>query len=321
MRKKTLLIFLYFQFVFCLSAVPNWFLNLEEEYPSKDYIRAVGEGISEDAAKKMAIAEISLFFSGVIEAKTYAHNSLVQEDSEYKSNYLIDQNITVLTSSEIFAVQYESWHNRKEKKYYVCVYINKNTAFDVISQELSSFEQGLYYKAQLVKEENEDFRKMLILNNALSDENKIKELYKYLLVVDSQKAKRFEDFISLYNDSKNSLYELTLKNPVSVCSTGDYSEYIKYMISKILKEKGFIISENADYKIITTSSFNITEQHDFFKCQPSISILLEGKKGMISSSDLYAEDFLSDNKQTLVLKAQFLIEELLKENLIQNLQK
>ena len=321
-KKYISIILLLLHSALCFSTVPNWFVNLEKEFPTEKYIRAIGEGSSELSAKQAALAELSAHFSTSVEAKTYAHSSKTEKNFEYSSNSSIDQNITVLSNSELFVVHYtQSYYDKKEKKYSVCAYINKAEAFNIISQKLSFYEQYFSQKTKVVKTETDDFRKVMILNDAISNEKEINTLYEYSLFMNSQKTRKFDDFRSQIIKTKNTLYELKQKNPVSVFSNGDYAEQIKSIISEILTENGFVFSKNAAYKISADSSFIITEQiaeqNEIFSCKPSVSVLIEGKSGTISSCVLSSEKISSYNKRSLTRMALAKIENLLHEGFVQ----
>ena len=45
-------------------------LNLEKQFPSEKYVRAIGEGATESTAKKSALAELSAYFSQTIIAES-----------------------------------------------------------------------------------------------------------------------------------------------------------------------------------------------------------------------------------------------------------
>ena len=308
--------------VFCFPSVPKWIINLEKEFPSEKYIRAVGEGSSEILAKKSAVAELSSSFSQKITAETYAHSYKSQKDSVYNSNFSIEQAITVSTSSDLFIVRYtDVYYDKKEKKYSVCAYINKLEAFDIISQKIFFYERSFTQKVELLQKENEDFIKIIILNDALHDEDKINTLYDFLVFLDYQKAKKFDDFMALRNEAKNFLFELKRKNPVSIVSTGDYSQQIKSIVFENLTKNGFIISTNADYKIISTCFFDIIEYNNIFSCTSTISVVIESKGKMISNCFLSSEKKSSPNKQTVIKMALAETEKLLNEKRIYGLLK
>ena len=318
------LILLLVHSALCFSAVPKWLVNLEKEFPTEKYIRATGEGNSEISAKQAALAELSTYFSASVEYETYAHNYKSQNNSEYSSNSSITQDIMVTGSSDLFAIHYtQCYYDKKGKKYSVCAYINKEETFNILSKKLSSYEQDFYQKAKLTKTANDDFRKIKILNDAVSNEAEIKKIYEYSQLIDYKKSQKFDDFLLQLNEAKNTLFKLKQSNPVSVFTDGDYSEQIKSIISKVLTENGFVISKNADYKIRVNSSFyiseRITEQDEIFSCKPSIYVVIESKTTTISSCVLSTEEISSYDSQTLMRMTFSRIEELLNEKLILSL--
>ncbi len=309
-------------FAFSFPSVPKWVINLNEEFPSEEFIRAEGEGSSETLAKKNAIAGLSIYFGVALESISRAHSFKSQNGFEYTSNAALESDITTSTNSELFFVQYtDVYYDKNEKKYSVCAYINKRKAFDIISQKILSYERSFTQNLELLQNENEDFIKIIILSDALANEDEIKTLYDFLKDLDYRKAEKIDDFMVSRNEANNLLHELKRKNPVCLTSTGDYSEQIKSIISEIMTNNGFLISKNAEYKIVSTGSFNIIEYNNIFSCIPTISVEIESNGETISSCFLSAEKFSSYNKQTLIRKSLFNIEDLLHEKFIQTLLK
>ena len=165
----------------------------------------------------------------------------------------------------------------------------------------------------------------MILNDALFNEDEIKKLYEYSLLIDSQKTRKFDDFISQVTKTKNNLFELKQKNPVSVFTDGDYTEQIKSIICNILTENGFVISKKANYKVsantICLISRRITEQDEIFSCSPTISVLVEGKSGTVSSCVIPVDEISSYDKQDLIERTKNKISNSLNEKIIQSLLK
>lgn len=310
----------------CFATVPKWFVNLENEFPTDKYIRATGEGDSDTSAKQAALTNLSVYFPSSFESKTYAQSNKTKKNSNYTSNASIEQNTMVSTATEFFVVHYtQTYYDKAEKKYSVCAYIDKAEAFDIISQKISFYEHDFFQTTTLARTEREDFRKLIILSGALSNEDEIKTLYKYSLFIDSKKTQKFDEFLTQLNKTKTIIFDLKQRNPVFVFSYGDHSEEIKSIISEMLTEKGFIISKNADYKITSSCSFNISEQvtarNIIYSCRPTISVLIEGKNETISSCVLSSENISSYNEQTLTRMALAETENLLNEKLFQNLLK
>lgn len=301
---------------------PDWISKgVSFVYNENEYLSALGEGNTEDLAKYDALNILSQYFKTNVQSEGTAFRTVTKNSFSASA----EQKVSVKSEADLFCVEYEEYYDKIQNKYYSVAYINRAEAFNIISKKISFYEQDFSQKSKLLKTENEDFRKIMILSDALSNENEIKTLYEYSLLIDSQKAKKFDDFLSQIIKTKNTLYELKQKNPVSVFSNGDYAEQIKSIISEILTENGFVLSKNAAYKITSNSSFIITEQiaeqNEIFLCKPMVSVMVEGKSGTISSCVLSSEKISSYNKQTLIRMALSETEKLLHERLFQDLLK
>ena len=73
--KKIFLIFIaiFLVHAFLFSTVPDWIVNLEKVFPSEQYIRVIGEGDTEDIAKRNSLTELGAYFSQTVETVTKAH--------------------------------------------------------------------------------------------------------------------------------------------------------------------------------------------------------------------------------------------------------
>ena len=79
MRKTIYLITLNILYsAFCYAAAPAWKLNLEKQFPSEKFVRAIGEGTTESVAKKSALAELSGYFSQTIIAESESYQKIHQ---------------------------------------------------------------------------------------------------------------------------------------------------------------------------------------------------------------------------------------------------
>lgn len=320
MKKRFFFIYFFcLQTAFCFSAVPKWLTDLEKEYPTKKFIRVIGDGKTEEEAKLAAITGISAFFSESIESKTYAHSFKSETDFEYSSKSFISQDSITSTSSELFAVHYtQSYKNKKEKKYSICAYIDKEETFKIVSQKLSSHEHIFLQKKELIKTENDVLKKILFLNEALSEKSEIEFLYAYSQIVAPDKTERFNELIKLVNESKNDLLYLKRKNPVSVLSSGDFSEEIESIISEILTKNGFVVSKNSEYKINVESSFPIHIFNGIFYCTPTVFVFVESKRETVSSKSYLLEKKSAYNEQTVIKMSLSSMKDLLHERLIKD---
>ena len=325
--KKSAQIFSFFLLSFflisCISLPENekplWAdsLTLRQVFPREKYITALGYADTPQMAATVAEGNLASYFSKEISRSVKA-TQILSNTEEASESMLSD--IEIKSQFELFGIQHtETYFNPDSKNYTVCAYINKEEAFNILSQKLSFYERDFYQKAKLVKTETEGFRKIKILNDAISNETEITKMYEYSQLIDSEKTKKYDVFLLQLKESKNILFKLKQSNPFSVFTNGDYSEEINSVISEILAENGFIISANADYKIISNSfckfTRQIAEQNEIFSCKPSLYVKIEGNSGTIFSCVLSAEEISSYNKQTLTKMVLAVIEDLLYERL------
>ena len=118
MKKRTFFISLMFLCsVLCSAAAPAWKLNPEKQFPSEKYIRAIGEGNSEGAAKKAALAELSGYFSQTITAETESYQKSRMAGDNYGTSSDLRESVIVHSDSELFCVRYtDCWKDPKSKK-------------------------------------------------------------------------------------------------------------------------------------------------------------------------------------------------------------
>lgn len=319
-RKYILLMLSLLHSALCFSAVPKWIVNKEKEFPSAKYISGLGKGNSESLAKQMALSELSTYFNVSTESKIYAHDSKTQNNSKYSTESSIAKDIITLSKAELFALHYtQSYYDEKEKNYSVCAYIDKEEFSNISKEKIASFKFTYADQIMFAETESDNLRKILIMNGALYNADNVIKLHEYLKFIDSKLAQYFNDDISQIIKSKNTLFQLKQKNPISVFSSGDYSEQIKNIISEILTENGFVISKNADYKINANTtciiSTQITKQHEIFSTTPTVSVFLEDNSGTISSCVFSSEKIASYNNQTLTGMALSALEDLLRDKL------
>ena len=113
----------------CFAAAPTWKLNLEKQFPSEKYVRAIGEGTTEPAAKKSALSELSAYFSQTIIAESESYQKIRQAEAGNVTSSDLRENVIVHSDTELFCVKYTAaWTDPKSKKIYVCAFIDRKEA-------------------------------------------------------------------------------------------------------------------------------------------------------------------------------------------------
>lgn len=165
MKKHTVFLFLLALYsALCCAAVPAWKLNLEKQFPSEKYVRAIGEGTTESAAKKSALAELSAYFSQTIIAESESYQKIRQAGAGNVTNSDLRENVIVHSDTELFCVRYTSaWTDPKSKKVFICAFFDRKEAWDLITQKMKGLEDKCNQLSKLADKEKESFKKLLLL--------------------------------------------------------------------------------------------------------------------------------------------------------------
>lgn len=152
--------------------VPAWLVRPERDFPSKQYIRAVGEGSSVKAAQNSALAEISLYFNTKVDVVNVAVSSasaVAKDGAEtFSSSKSFKQVASVSSSAEFFCVSFtDPFYDKKLDRYSVLAYINKAEASEIYKSRISSLMESINLYAESAADENEAFLAAAALSKAV----------------------------------------------------------------------------------------------------------------------------------------------------------
>ena len=150
-----------------LFASPEWLTSLEKVFPSEQYIRAAGEGASENAARKMALAALTEYVNQKISSQTFLVQTIHMEKSDYQEKADIRQNIVTASSASLFGVEYTgTFYDERRKKYHVCAYIERKTAWHIILQKTDAAISAYREIVKGAETQKEPLIKIILLNKA-----------------------------------------------------------------------------------------------------------------------------------------------------------
>ena len=246
MRKTIYLITLNILYsALCFAAAPAWKLNLEKQFPSEKYVRAIGEGVTESAAKKSALAELSAYFSQTIIAESESYQKIRQTGAGNVTNSDLRENIIVHSDTELFCVRYTAaWTESKSKKVFVCAFIDRKEAWDLITQKMKGLEDKCNQLSKLADKEMEPLKKLLLLTKARPLYSDYSELYEKAVILFPKRGEQFEAFIRKMDGYMNDLMLLKASTAIQVKIVGDKGNSIYTKLSELLTRNGFLISSD-----------------------------------------------------------------------------
>lgn len=321
LRKICFISLVFFsQITLCFASVPKWLTNIEQQFPSEKFIRAVGEGRSIDEAKRSALSELSSYFSQTITSETIASSFWHYDNETSMQKENLQRNVNIQSQVELFYVHYtDTYFTKKTNTYSVCAYINRDEAWKVATQKLSVYKQTFLQKSVQAKNIFDGLEKIIFLNNALSDKQDFYSLYQIALAIYPKKCDEFVDFAKDISTVEAELFSLKQKNPIAVFVSGDEVNSIQAKISELLVKSGFVVSEKGVCKIQANVFSKIAEQNGIYSCVPSIQITLSKGKDVVSTFSGTTEKIATYNEQTAQRMVTLKLEEMLEERFVTEL--
>ena len=317
MKKNAVISLMFLCSALCFAAAPAWKLNLEKQFPSEKYVRAIGEGVTESAAKKSALAELSSYFSQTIIAESESYQKLRQTGAGNVTNSDLLESVIIHSDTELFCVRYtDAWTEPKSKKIYVCAFIDRKEAWDLITQKMKGLEDKCNQLSKLADNEKESFKKLLLLTKARPLYSKYSGLYEKAVGLFPKCGEQFEAFIRKMDDYMNELMLLKAFTAIQVKVSGDKGNSIYSKITELLMQKGFLISSDGRNQLSATVNWNEAKLNEIYSAYPNIKIVISGNGRTFASFNGECEKVAAYNLESMQRSAIARLEELLEESFI-----
>ena len=313
MRKIiSLLILTFLSSAFCFAS-PKWITDLEKVFPSEKYIRAIGEAGSETAAKKAAVSAVAEYFNQEISTQTFVAQNIHKADSDYQEKADIAQKIVSSSGASLFAVEYaSSFYDKRSQKYFVCAYLERNTAWKIISQKADVAIAAYKETVREAESLTEPLSKIIMLNKAEKIFEDFDELYKTALVIYPNKC---DDMTSFAKKASADLAQLDLlknQSAITITTTGDKQNRIQTKLASILTSNGLLTtSQNGSYTLTANISWNESEFNGVYSSYSQIQIAITNGTKTIASYSGQCEKTSAYNYNTMNRSAIISLEELL----------
>ena len=316
MRKIiSLLILTFLSSAFCFAS-PKWITDLEKVFPSEKYIRAIGEAGSETAAKKAAVSAVAEYFNQEISTQTLVAQSIHKADSDYQEKADIAQKIVSSSGASLFAVEYtSSFYDKRSQKYFVCAYLERSTAWKIISQKADVAMTA--YKETVRESESlaEPLSKIILLNKAEKIYEDFVELYKTALVIYPNKCDSITTFAKTALADLAQLDLLKNQSAITITTTGDKQNKIQTKLASIISANGLLVaSQNGSYTLTANIFWNESEFNGVYSSYPQIQITITNGTKTIASYSGQCEKTAAYNYDSMTRSAIFSLEELLDEH-------
>lgn len=319
MKKLIINILILFMYsVPCFASSPKWLTDLEKAFPAVDYVSAIGEGNSENSAKKAALSELSSYFNQSISSQTQALKSIERDNSSYSEKDDVRQNLITSTKSDLFSVQYTNYvYDKRNDKFYVCAYLVRKDVWNVISQKMDVLMNNCKSLLRQINNETEIFSQLIQLNRTEQLYSYFYSLYEMALVIYPQRCSEYTAFVKKIVSELSALTSIRTQTTIKVIVNNDKKNRIKETICSLLSQNGIIVKEmNARYILCADVLWNESQFNGIYSSAPQIQIVVSNKNTGLAFFAAGGGKLSAYNQETIEQIAIVNLEEQLEERFI-----
>jgi hypothetical protein len=136
------------------SGKPKWLENPKSVYPDTQYMTAIGEGDTHQAAQNMAAGNLSRIF----EMKVKADETIMQRASELirgnetklEEQVNVEKHINIFSSQQLMNVQFADSYTNEYGRIFVLAYLNRMKTAEIYEEKIdANSAQIVYYSKEL----------------------------------------------------------------------------------------------------------------------------------------------------------------------------
>ena len=302
----------------CFASSPKWLTDLEKAFPASDYVRAVGEGETESAAKNAALSELSSYFNQTISSQTQALKTIERDNSAYIEKGDVRQNLITSTKTDLFSVQYtNSFYDKRNEKYYVCAYLIRKAVWNVISQKMAVLMNSCESSLRQINKETEILNQLIQLNRTEQLYSDFYLLYEMALATYSHRCSVYTTFAERTISELTALSSIRSQTTIKVIVNGDRQNRIKGKICSLLSQNGITVAEqNSRYVLTADVLWDESQFYGIYSSTPQIQIAVSNKNTGLALYAAKCEKLSAYNHETLEQIAASNLEEQLEERFI-----
>ncbi len=269
------------------AQVPKWVREPEKVYPKAEYLKAVGEGKSLEAAQNSALSAIALAFKTKTDVRNVAISNMTHIREENSSVYEVSQKliqiVNISSDAEFFCTNFsEPYFDKKEKKYSVFAYINRNEAELIYKERINHIVNMVKDLFLLSQKEPELFIMLSECQNALGIAKLAEEYINNAVIINPQNSKSYADELKLFEDINKKIADNKGKVLFSVKCNNDKCLSLENHLISLLEKKGFTYTQSQEHSLyVTDINISIAEEHfdagEFVR--PTLKILIKNKDG------------------------------------------
>lgn len=272
---------------FCLIAVAavcsticfaGGLTDLRKNFPEEKFIAAVGEGMTKDAARKSALAELAAYFSQTVAGGVTAKSVMQNGNGVFSAQERIERIVETSSSASLFSVRYTGFsYDRRGKSYSVCAYISRDEAWLVLSRRLDLLQGAFTASVAAAERERDPLRRLFLLGSAVDDMADFEGLYFMALAVFPGRGGEYGRTLERKAVLEKEVRSAKSGMKIRVLASGDFAADTRSRLEGILSGAGFsVVRGAAQYDFSAVTNVMRQSHGEILYAQAEVTLTLGG---------------------------------------------
>ena len=307
---KKIIFFTTILFFFALNifAAPSWVTDQgrRKTFPESEYISGLGTAFNEQTAKNKAAATISEYIKTEVSSSTKSRYSEVEKNGIVTEEKYLEDEVALISDSNLYALEYtEAWKEEESGRYYCVAYIEKESAWKLVSQKLQNITLDVSNLLEGAEEDLSGFWKTLQYGEAVSYEKEFYSLLDFANLVNKTGSSEFAACAQKLQFAKTSLIQHKDTEKVFLKIQNDQNGIIYRALASYFEVNGFTVSnERGKYICNVLVTIEIRNDKSSFVCYPGLTLTVTDVfNTQIASYNTTAKKTVGFNKDSTVEKS------------------
>lgn len=242
-----------------LSGTPEWVSNPKASYPENQYLVAVGEGDTRQAAENAAAANLARIFEAHIESDERLVDQTRETNKAFERTTDFTTDINILSSQTLFNIQHaEAWQDPKGRVHAVA-YLDRRETAALYRGKIDELSARVEFLLAQAGQAAAPLKKYAVLRAAARTAAENDGLLRQLKVIHPPSASAAAPGYSA-NALQRNLADTAKQIRVQIGIAGDDEHRMASCIGELITRYGFVIGAPAELEIDGRVAVNDTGQ-------------------------------------------------------------
>ena len=240
-----------------LQREPAWVANPKTVYPENQYLVAIGEGDTRQAAENAAAGNLSRIFEAHIESDERLLDQTVETRKKLERTTDFTSDINILSSQTLYNIQHaEAWKD-KLGRYHAVAYLDRRETARIYTGKIDEQTTRVDFLRKRAAASDDPLKRYATLRAAVRSANDADYLLRQLKIIHPASVGSATPGYSM-NDLRSALAEAAKRILVRIDVEGDRDRRMTTVLEQFITNYGFVVGAPAVLDITGRVAVNDT---------------------------------------------------------------